>query len=163
MDHLLPPGLGKDAHIQRALAAANPFGMGQPADPDLQFAAEALACFGTQIGEWREIERKGLEDTLAALTPLREALSPWRSPTALAVAPHRDVAGIAFFTAILRWPDRAQARGYLEGFRVVGEIPSSKVFRQTIPQAVTCIDSDFFGEAARLEVNTVLSSPPPRD
>ena len=120
LDHILPPGLGKDVHIQRALAADNPFGMGQPADHDLQFAAEALACFGTQIAEWREIERKSLEDTLAALAPLRKALEPLRSPTALAVAPHRDVAGIAFFTAILRWPDRAQATGYLDGVQSRG-------------------------------------------
>ena len=101
--------------------------MNQPADCDLQFAAEALAYFGPGIEAWRETEKVRLQSALRALAPLRRALDPLRSSTARAVAPDRGVAGIAFLTAILRWPDRAQARGYLEGFKVVGVL-SSKFF-----------------------------------
>ena len=85
---------------------------------------------------------------LASLQPLRDALAPLRSDTAKAVAAQRDVAGIAFLTALLRWPDRSQAQGYLQGFDVVGTIQTSGVFR---PVSMEPLEEDFFGPAAELE------------
>ena len=123
LDHLFAPGLGRDLHIKSAVAAPNPFEVKQPTDLDLAYAAEALAIFGPGVATWRAEERDSLSKALAALAPLRAKIAPLRSKTAQAVAPTRDVAGIAFLTAILRWPDRTQARGYLEGFQVIGDIP----------------------------------------
>ena len=85
---------------------------------------------------------------LAALRPLKEALEPLRSETSKAVAAQRDIAGLALFTALLRCPDRTQALGYLQGFDVVGEIPTSNVFR---PTAADPLQDDFFGQAAEVE------------
>ena len=130
---MFEPGLGKERHIERATGATNPFQVKLPSDPDLQYTALALALFGPGIQQWREEQRAELERALAKLEPLRKELDHMKSATARAVAPDRDVAGLAFLTAILRWPDRAQARGYLEGFQVIGDIPTSKIFRQITP------------------------------
>ena len=111
---------------------------------------------------WRYAQRNDIREALAALAPLRDALAPRRSATSSAVAPDRDVAGLAFLTAILRWPDRSQARGYLEGFQVIGDIPTSRVFRQVAPPAPVDVDKDFFGDAAVREVQDLLASPPPQ-
>ena len=163
LDHMFEPGLGKESHIQRATAAPNPFEVKQPVDLDLAFAAEALAIFGPGVAAWRAQEKEGLSKAFAALTPLRCKLDPMRSETARAVAPSRDVAGLALITALLRWPDRTQAQGYLEGFQVIGEIPSSRVFRQVHPEAPVDLEDTFFGQAAVDEIQQLLDSPPPKD
>ena len=90
---MLAPGLGKQLHIEKATNANNPFEVKQPADLDLEFAAEALAIFGPGIAAWRATERDNLSKALSALAPLRCKTSPHRRKTAQAVAPSRDVAG----------------------------------------------------------------------
>ena len=87
LDHMLEPGLGKERHIQRATAAANPFEVKQPTDLDLAFAAEALAIFGPGIATWRAQEREGLSKAFSAIAPLRCKVDHLRSETARAVAP----------------------------------------------------------------------------
>ena len=59
---MLPPGLGKEGHIQQALAAQNPFEMNQPADADMEYAAEALAIMGPWVAAWRDAEARRLRE-----------------------------------------------------------------------------------------------------
>ena len=101
------PGLGKEQHIRTSRIC------------NLQCPSE----------QWC-LERSFLNAALGALTLLREATQQWRCFTAKSVASTRDVVEIAFSTALLRWPDRTQASGYLVGFKFVGEIPASGLSRQ---------------------------------
>ena len=89
---------------------------------------------GVHIQAWRDSQFAAFNRCIQALAPLRAALAPLRSHTAEAVARDRDVAALAFFTSLLRWPDLTQAAGYLDGFKVVGEIETSRVFR-SIPSS----------------------------
>ena len=93
------------------------------------------------------------------MAPLRAALDKIRSSTSQAVAADRDIPGLALFTSLLRWPDRTQATGYLEGFQVVGDIASSRVFR---PILNLCLEKDFYGPAAVSEVDQAMRNLPPK-
>ena len=160
LDHLLPPGLGRSAHIEKAKQQLNPFGQDLPLDLDLQFAIQAMLRWGIHMRVWRTYQQQALLRTLAALQPLRDELAKHRSTTSMAVAAERDVAGIAMLTALLRWPDRQQALGYLQGFRVVGEIETSKIFK---PIPTTPLDHNFFGQAAIEEVDQAQRAPEPKN
>ena len=46
LDHLLPPGLGRELHMQQAKQQQNPFGNDLPLDTDILFAAEAMVRWG---------------------------------------------------------------------------------------------------------------------
>ena len=160
LDHMLPPGLGRAEHIRQAKLALSPFNQNMPIDEDLHFAAEATLTWGPCIHQWREQQQQCLHRVLGSLADLRAALDQLRSSTSRAVAADRDIAGLAFYSALLRWPDRTQASGYLEGFEVVGNIESSRVFRAIPP---TQLRDDFFGSAATEEVRKAMtSSPPPK-
>ena len=130
-----------------------------PLDQDLGYAVEAMVLWGVHLDKWRGQQQRALQRVLAELQPIREALEPFRSETSKAVATQRDIAGIALFTALLRWPDRTQALGYLQGFDVVGEIPTSRVFR---PISVHTLQDDFFGPVAEAEVQQALRAPAPK-
>ena len=113
LDHLLSPGLGRSEHIAQAKLQPNPFGQDLPLDLDLQFAVQAIVRWGTHLDVWRSYQRRALIRTLAAIQPLNDALHQHRSSTSLAVAAQRNIAGLAVLTAVMRWPDRMQAMGYL--------------------------------------------------
>ena len=53
---------------------------------------------------------------------------------------------IAVLTAILRWPDRLQASGYIHGFGIVKDIQKSNVFREIPEQAIP--SEELFGADA---------------
>ena len=46
LDHLLPPGLGRELHMQQAQQQQNPSGNDLPLDTDILFAAEAMVRWG---------------------------------------------------------------------------------------------------------------------
>ena len=159
LDHLLPPGLGRSEHIAQAKLQPNPFGQDLPLDLDLQFAVQAIVRWGTHLDVWRSYQRRALIRTLAAIQPLSDALHQHRSSTSLAVAAQRNIAGLAVLTAVLRWPDRMQAMGYLQGFEVVGDIQTSRFFRP-IPTAP--LNHEFFGQPAIDVVTRALQAPEPK-
>ena len=163
IDHLLPPGLGRDQHIQAALEMSGPFSNDIPLDPDMEFAIDAVATFGPFVHAWRDRRLLLLQDLRRALEPLERALGAHRSAPAVAVAADRPVAFMAFVTALLRWPDRAQPAAYLTGFRVVGEIEPTGVFRGIPGTDVTSINEDFFGDPAVQALDEIIASRPPKD
>ena len=125
LDHMFPPGLGKDQHIRSATAQGSPFECSDNVDDDLQFGADLLAVFGPRAQAWRELQKTKLQLAFEALDPLRRELASERSITYQAVAASRDVPALAFLTALLRWPDRGQPAAYLQGFPVIGDIQPS--------------------------------------
>ena len=163
IDHLLQPGLGKERHIEQATALFSPFDVEAPLDLDLDFAILAVATFGPQVQAWRTRHMDILRQVLVILKPVQTFLATRRVPTAQAVAGERHVALMAFFTALLRWPDRDQPIAYLKGFRVIGDIPETGIFRQITGIQVDSIDEDFFGQAAEEAISDLLASKPPQD
>ena len=160
LDHLLPPGLGRQQHMTSAARIPSPFGQHFPMDDDLHFAAELMIVFGPFARAWRARQQQAFQRILRALDPIRDALVKLRSDTSKAVAAARDIAGIAFLTAVLRWPDRTQAEGYLYGFKVFGEIENSRIFRAVQPPS---LHGSFFGQPAVDAVFDAVNAPPPKE
>ncbi|CAK0868326.1 unnamed protein product, partial [Prorocentrum cordatum] len=145
LDHLLPPGLGRQQHIDQALGLPSPFTQQRPMDDDLHVVAEMMVVFGPRSQVWRERQRGSLRRIMDAMEPIRASLLPRRSSTSVAVAADGDVAGIASLTAALPWPGRSQAEGCLNGFKVVGEIESSRILRGVRQPNLT---GSYYGQAA---------------
>ena len=76
----------------------------------------------------------------------------------------KNSAFIAALTTLLRWPDRLQAKCYIEGFRIVGPIESSHIFKP-----LPCVEEPvpieaqegFYGEQAESDLFLHLRSRPP--
>ncbi|CAK0807283.1 unnamed protein product, partial [Prorocentrum cordatum] len=140
-----------------------PFDVSGAMGADLEFGAALRSIFGPRAQNWRDLQQSAMHRALMALEPVRAAPANKRSAAAQAVARDRDAAGIAFLTALLRWPDRSQAMGYLHGFPVIGDIEASGVFRPLGPQPTKHLDEVFFGQAAVAAVADLRCGPPPRD
>ena len=160
LGRLLPPGLGRRQRVDQASGMPSPFTQQMPMDEDLHFVAEMMVVFDPRAHVWRERQRGSLRRIMEAIGPVRASLQPRRSGASLAAAADRDVAGIAFFTAALRWSDRSQAEGYLKGFKVFGEIESSRIFREVRQPALT---GSYYGQAAMEEVRSILAPRPPKE
>ena len=163
VDHLLPPGLGRDEHLRQARGLLSPFRACLPLDLDLQFAIEALAVFGPRVSAWRGPRQRLLRRLLPALRPLQLHLDAHRVPTSRAVASDRNVALMAFLTVLLRWPDRDQPQRYLRGFNVMGNISETSVFRKIGSAPIEDLETQFFGTPAIEALDELLASKPPKD
>ena len=135
LDHLLPPGLGKHGHVQASAALPSPFAPCAWPDADVAFMAHT-------IGTWRELlpilaqrQRRVFQTIVRAVQPLQTRLAQLRCCSAQRVAASKDAAAISCFTTLLRWPDVWQAQEMILGFPIVGEIPSSGLFRLVPAQA----------------------------
>ena len=156
LDHLLPPGLSKLDHIREACALESPFAVAGIVDPDLEFAAWALGVWGPVLPRWQEITRKYIHRLVKAFQPVEEflmAVSPVsglssRSPLALAV-----------FTVLLDWPDVTQPLRYFTGFKAVGTIEPTGVFRE-IPHTQHVPEDEFLGQAAQDFVQDLIHRTP---
>ena len=67
---------------------------------------------------------------------------------------------LAFLAAILRWPDLEQARGFVDGFYQVADLPSSGIFKPARAESRRA-DSFLHGVAAKLD--RLLASKPRPD
>ena len=88
-----------------------------------------------------------------------------RTPEVRAVANIKNSAVIAALTTLLRWPDRLQAKCYIEGFRIVGPIESSCIFKPlSVVEDPVPIEAQegFHGEQAKADLYTHLRSRPPQ-
>ena len=88
-----------------------------------------------------------------------------RTPEVRAVANVKNSAVIAALTTLLRWPDRLQAKCYIEGFRIVGPIESSHIFKTlSVVEDPVPIEAQegFHGEQAKADLYTHLRSRPPQ-
>ena len=163
VDHLIPPGMGKELHIDLARRLPSPFAVSAPLDLDLDFALTAVAIFGVRIHVWREQQARIVQQVIQVLAPFQAHLSKHKVTTAKAVADAKHVALMALFIALLSWPDRTQPMAYLTGFQVIGDIPATGIFRPIEGLPVDTIDDDFFGLPAEQAVTDLLTSKPPQD
>ena len=151
LDHLLPPGLGKEGHLEASSLLRSPFRHQKWPGPDVAFVIHSLwvwqASLPTKTAKLRHIMR-----TVArALLPLEEALKVHRVESAQATGIHGlhycalTLAGCVPATAT---PDP-----------IVGELEYSGIFRTVPGKAVPCLSQWFAdGPAA---IDRILASRPP--
>jgi hypothetical protein len=165
LDHLLPPGLGPEAHWKEACTLDSPFRLDQAIDKDLVFAAKAIATFGPAIRHWREEQHAVMISVTRVLAPISELIESRLDPVVARAASKKRPAHMAFLASCLRWPDLTQAKLYITGFPIIGEIDSSHVFRQfSAPNAPEPnIEEDFFGEEAARAVDAIMANAEPKN
>ena len=161
MDHLLPPGLGKDAHMAQAKLLHSPFRMRDWPEPDVHFVLMAIATWQEFLPAYTAKLRHYISCVVKALKPLDLALSQHRGEAAKRVAANKSPAFMAFLTSLLRWPDRDQALHFLQGYPIVGDIEPCGVFRSVNAKDSLSVE-DWLGEAANIAVQKIMRSKPPR-
>ena len=167
LDHILPPGLGPSDHFAEAIRLRSPFQPGGTADDDLVFAAMGIAVWGPQIKIWRQIQHAAMQSAKAAMSELSDVIEANLEPSVAKAAAKKRPAHMAFLSASLRWPDLTQAAGYVQGFPIIGEIPSSGLFRQLQPsgqrELETVLEEGFFGQAAITAIDQLEARQPSQD
>ena len=162
LDHLIDPGLGPDRHLAAAKQLENPFSHHLVTDSDTRFAARVNALLGVHAAPFRRSQILLLRKCSEALEPMNKALWQCRNTNSMKVAAKKRPDVFAFLTCILRWPDRHQARSFVEGFNIVGESLHSRVFRDIKPRGDDDL-SNFYGESAERYVSEVCATPPPKN
>ncbi|CAE7488397.1 unnamed protein product [Symbiodinium sp. CCMP2592] len=117
----LPPGLGKDCHMQFSVCLPNPFDTQALLDDDAMFACRAMAALGPCIRSWRQIQAR-------ALRLISRFLQPWEHLLQRAMP--------KMYTM---WPDCTVGLRFVTGFRLLGAIESPGIFRDLEPTEVGSI------------------------
>ena len=165
LDHIIKPGLGKEEHARQALRLESPFIMQGVCDQDVAFTASAIAMLGPWLSGWRATQAKAMDRITNALRPLEDWMIGQMPEQVRRISEHSKPVWMAAMTSLLRWPDRRQAQGYVNGMRIIGEIEPMGVFRslpaakQGDPQAF----EELFGDNAIKAVGDIMRSPPPKD
>ena len=101
------------------------------------------------------------------MSELTDVIEKNLDPMAAKAAAKKRPAHIAFLSVCLLWPDLSQAAGYVQGLFIIGEIPSSGVFRQFLPTGErgmdTSLNEGFFGQAAIAAIDVLEARPPSQD
>ena len=161
LDHLLPPGLGPEAHILEGSLLRSPFSPTPWPEPDIAFVIQAICVWQHHLQSLSNILRGVMRSVIKAVQPLQTALAPFRCFAAQQVSASKNAALMAALTVLLRWPDVLQPQCLILGYPIVGAIPSSGVFRALPPGE----DPDFtqwLGPAAVAAVDEICASRPPR-
>ena len=161
LDHLLPPGLGKEEHMKQSAALPSPFQPGAWPDLDVQFVVEAIIVWRRCLVPFTAKLRHVLRTVARAVRPLENHLDGFRCPSSKQVAQSKQPGFLAVMTILMRWPDLGQAQLMVLGYPIVGELPQSSIFR-AVPQSDTPVMADWLGPAAQQEVDDIVSRGPPR-
>lgn len=161
LDHLLPPGLGKECHMERSKDLPSPFQPKVWPEPDVEYVVDALGVWQEYLPQFAAEQRRIVEALALAVTPLEKHLDAVRCPSSKQVAAMKRPAFVAFITAFLRWPDLAQARDMVIGYNIVGEFQSTGLFRQ-LPLAEVPTLQQWLGPSAIEAVDSLLQRGPPR-
>ena len=130
LDHLLPPGLGKEEHVAQAKRLpSSPFHPADWPEPDVSFVVQALGVWQQFLPAYSQRLRHTLKAVEKAAQTLRPFLESVRCVSANKVAQSKRPAFVATMACLLRWPDREMARQLVRGFAIVGSLPPSGVFR----------------------------------
>ena len=128
LDHLLPPGLGKELHLDSSSRLLSPFLPQTWPEPEVEFVAYCAGAWQEFLRRYAEEQRKHLETVSAAVGPLELALDKCCCEASNRVAAKKRPAFIACLTAFLRWTDVTQAGSCVLGFNLVGELQNSQGF-----------------------------------
>ena len=116
---LLPPGLGKEAHISRALLQPSPFSQNFIVDDDIHYAGRQMAVFGPMHLHYKMKQVMLMKRVAKALAPLEQWVRSKMPSSVWDVAKEKCPAAMALMVVMLRWPDRTQPLRYIKGFRSV--------------------------------------------
>ena len=104
--------------------------------------------------------RHVLNTVSRALTPLEEALVPFRCLAAKQVAHGRKPALTAVLAVLIRWPDLSLAQHLVQGFPIVGVLAHSGVFRPVRQEGKAALP-EWLGPSADADVRRLVHSRPP--
>ena len=162
LDFLLPPGLGKEAHIAQSLQLPSPFEPQSWPEADLLLPIHALQLWREFFPCLAQRQRDVVRALRRALEPLDQALWPFRSESSQRVASSKSPAFAACMVSLLRWPDRDIGMSLVRGFSIVGEISSSGLFRPVpVKETPPTLQQWLSAEAAE-SVEAIIRSPPPK-
>ena len=119
MGYFIHPGSGEREDLRLSAQLQSPFSLQGDVDDDTEFVAIGQALLGSHVDTFRRLQGKVLKHLVTALTPIHVWLQTKRTPEVRAVADVKNSALIAAHTTLLRWPDRLQAKCYIEGCRIV--------------------------------------------
>ena len=157
---LLPPGLGKEKHIEASRVLPTPFAPHDWPELDISFVLDSIRVWRGALPRWTQQLRRIVRLVAQAVQPLEDALARWRVPSARQVATTKRPVFLTVMASLIRWPDLAQGQQLLLGYPIVGDIPPSGVFRSVASE--TCPElSDWLSEAASV-VDRLVRSPPGR-
>ena len=120
---------------------------------------------GPQLASFRRLQLSVLSQVVDALADLNVELRQCMPRTVRKIAGSKSPAFMALLVAVLRWPDRALALCFIQGFRTVGDIEPSQLFRQLPPPSDSSSSmsvNDFLGYPAVAAVDSIEHSPPPK-
>ena len=161
LDHLLPPGLGKEDHILQSAGLPSPFRPIPWPDLDVQYVIEGVAAWRRQLVPYSQKLRHVLDTVARAVRPLEEFLNGLRCPSSQRVAQAKRPGFLATMTVLLRWPDLVQAQLMVLGYPIVGDFVESGVFRSIRGEDTPAL-SEWLGPSAGQEVDLLLQRGPPR-
>ena len=161
LDHLVPPGLGKEAHIQATSDLPTPFHPRVWPEPDVAFVVDALLVWQVHLIQVAAEMRRTLASIALALQPLEQALDLHRCFSSKQVARTKRPGFIAAMSVLLRWPDRTQPCDLIRGYRIVGDMHTSGLFRDVAPKETASFD-DWLGHSAEEAIQRIINSGPPR-
>ena len=159
LDHLLPPGLGKERHMEASSQLPSPFRHVTWPELDVAFVIHSLVVWRSHLPAKTVKLRHVLRTVAKALSPLEEALSVHRVESARRVAHSKQPAFTACITALLRWPDVAQPQQLLLGYPIIGELEHSGIFRCVNPKESKDVD-DWLAEGP-MAISRIMASHPP--
>ena len=152
---LVPDGLSFDEHFAFVSANAGtlkfPMDSEKVVDLDVRFAAREMARNLHHLGIVRRELMHSLRELSERLLPLTEHLRTFQETSASAIAGKIHVALIAVLTLVLRWPDVHLASRFVSGFRIIGNVEMSNVFRpvETVQMSDACMKQALLDSAAR--------------
>ena len=159
LDHLLPPGLGKEGHMEASSKLPSPFRHVTWPELDVAFVIHGLwvwrSCLPTKTAKLRHI----LRTVARALAPLEDALACHRVESARRVASEKRPAFTACITALLRWPDVSQPQQLILGYPIIGEFEYSGIFRVVAATEAMSVE-EWFADGPSA-IARIMSSRPP--
>ena len=124
LDHLLPPGLGVEAHMAQSAMLPSPFKAKPWPEADVCFMVEAVTRWQVYLIPRAAEQRRILRSVAQALVPLRGLVGDYALPPVLLwwLRPS-DQLFCATLAILLRWPDLSLGSSLVEGFhcRCLGE------------------------------------------
>ena len=133
------------------------------ADLDVLFAAWTTAKLGPSIDAWRHRQLRAITMLSRAVEPLQRAFVRGVPVDARERVDKWNIALITAMVSLLRWSGRRLAVCFAEGFRTIGCVEPSSVFRplEEPIEPVSGSTNKFRSDAAVRFVDEYLSNPPP--
>ena len=116
-------------HISDSARIPSPFLRAAPLDRDLAFCARATGLLGPCIAQWRDAQVRALSQLAARLRPWELQLVKHMPPSVACVASQKRPAFMLMCAILLRWPDPLNALRFVTGYKLVGDIEHSGLFR----------------------------------